>query len=559
MKLISDILSKGDVAQTILLLTLISIVGLLLGRIKIGRFSFGGAFVFFAAIAAGHFATKFGIETNAQMMDFAKNVGLLFFVYTLGLQTGPGFFASLKKGGIKLSLCAVGGIVLETILVIVFALMFNLGAPESAGLYAGSVTSTPMLIAAQGAVLDLDPTALESSAKVGAAYATTYPFSVVAVMLCVFLLSRIFPKSAEKATGRNADKGCLAVEYYISSDKLAHNTVLQLVSKSGCHFVISRIWRNGVVRIPLSDTVIEDGDHILVICSIEDRELLDHFFRKVENRDWNSPDINWNLVDNTLVCKNLRVTNASVVGSSIGQLRLRNKYGVNITRLSRAGITIVPSADTVLQFGDCLAVVGDEEKISTMAKALGNEEKRLDEPQLVPLLLGIFLGVVLGSIPIALPGLSVPLKLGIAGGAIIMGIIMGAAGPHFRLTTYTTRSANLMLRQLGITFFFASVGFSVGGKFVETVFCTQGLIWAGISIVVAVVPLIVLGVFNEKVLKLNFATNMGLLCGVSTNPNALNYANGILDNDAPAEAYATVYPLVTFLRIFVAQVMILLV
>jgi len=558
MKIIADILSRADVVQTIVLLTFISFWGLLLGRVKVGKFSFGGACVFFVAIAAGHFAHKSGIETNAQMMDFAKNFGLLFFVYTLGLQTGPGFFASLKKGGLRLSLSAVGGILLETILVITLAALFKLGAPETVGLYAGSVTNTPMLIAAQETVLDMHPGALEESAKVGAAYATTYPFSVLAVMLCVIILSRLFPESMKKASGQNSGKGCVAVSYHLSGSSAIGKSIARTVAQSGCHFVISRLWRDGVVQIPLSDTVLREGDVILAICGIEDRSKLDDYFGVEDDTNWNNPDIDWDMVDEKLVCKSISVTRPSVVGMTIGDLKLRNKYGVNITRLNRAGITIVPSAATVLQFGDSLTVVGDEVKIKTMGAAMGNEEKRLDEPQVVPLMLGLLLGVVLGSIPVAIPGLSAPLKLGIAGGAIIVGILMGAAGPRFRLTTYTTRSANLMLRQIGITIFFASVGFSVGGKFVETVFCTQGLIWAALSIVIAMVPLLLLGIFNEKVLHLSFAANAGLICGVSTNPNALNYANGIMENDTPAEAYATVYPLVTFLRIFLAQVMILL-
>lgn len=554
----TDIFTQASVAQTVLLLSAISIVGLYLGRIKIGNFSLGGSFVFFAAIAAGHFAHKLGIETNASMMDLAKNFGLILFVYALGLQMGPGFFSSLRKGGVKLNLSAMAVTVLGSVLAVVAALLVGLGIPDAMGLLSGTTTNTPAMIAAQQTVLDIDPAAVQTSHNVASAYAVGYPFSVLTVILCVALLRRIFPKSAERASGRVGDKYTAVTEVCVLNPDFYGKTVKEVVLHSGFHFVISRLWRSGEVMIPVSDTVLQEGDHLMLICSKDDLHRFGALFGHEEATDWNRPDIDWDIIDKTLVSMHLRVTKDNVVGIPLYKLKLRNKFGVNITRINRAGITLVPDANTMLQFGDRLTVVGDEAKIKALGKAVGNEEARLNEPRLIPILGGIFLGVLLGSIPVAIPGMSSPLKLGIAGGPIIMGILMGALGPKFHITTYTTRAANLMLRQMGITFFFASLGFSVGGTFVENVFCARGLEMAALSVVLAAVPFLLIAVFNEKVLHLDFTQNVGLLCGSYTNPNALAYANGLLGNDNAAEAYASVYPLTTFLRVFLAQFIIII-
>jgi len=554
----TELLMQGSVAQTILLLALISIVGLALGRIKVGGVSLGGGFVFFAAIAAGHFASRLGIQTNAGMMDLAKNFGLVVFVYTLGLQCGPGFFSSLRKGGGQTILSCIGVILLGTVITLAIALPLGLSIPQATGLLSGSVTNTPSLISAQQTVLDIKPGATMDSNDVGAAYAVAYPFSILGVMLCLMILNRLFPASLKRSSGQDTDKYTGVTEVRVMNEDVCNKTVAQIVRQSHFHFVISRLWREGNVQIPLSDTVIQKGDHLLIICDKDDLHRFGEVFGHEEDTDWNRPDIDWNIIDNNLISKHIRVTKDNVIGISMGQLKIRNKFGVNITRINRAGITIIPSASTTLQFGDRLTVVGDEEKIKALGKAMGNEEKKLNEPRLIPILTGIFLGVLLGSVPISIPGISMPIKLGIAGGPIIMGILMGAFGHKLHLTTYTTRAANFMLRQMGITFFFASLGFSVGGNFVETVFCMQGLKWAGMALVIVMVPVLSVGIFNEKVLKMDYARNVGLLCGSMSNPNALNYASSILGNDSPAEAYATVYPLTMFIRIFIAQVLIII-
>lgn len=548
---------QGSVAQTILLLTLISIVGLALGKIKVGGISLGSGFVFFAAIAAGHFAGKLGIETNQAMMDLAKNFGLVVFVYTLGLQCGPGFFNSLKKGAGKYFPSSLLLVFFATLGAVIMVFAAGLTVPQAVGLLSGSVTNTPSLIAAQQTVLDIDPAALDASHEVGSAYAVAYPFSVLGVILCVIILCKMFPASAASSRGKSADKNTSAVEVLVTNSEIFGKSVGNVVLQSGFHFVISRLWRDGQVQIPISSTVLNSGDRLLIICDKEDEHKFSDIFGAEGDTDWNREGIDWNIIDNNLVSRHLRVTKDNVVGIRLDQMKIRNKFGVNITRINRAGITIVPSAGTMLQFGDRLTVVGDENKIKALGEAVGNQEIRLNEPQLIPLFVGLFLGVLLGSIPIVIPGISTPLKLGIAGGPIVVGILMGAFGPRFHLKTYTTRAANLMIRQMGINFFFASLGFNVGGDFVETVFCFQGLKWAGLAILLTMIPVLVVGILNEKFFHLDMAHNLGILCGSMTNPNALNYANTVMENETPAEAYATVYPIVTFLRVFLAQVLII--
>ncbi len=546
-----------DAAQTILLLSAISVVGIALGKINIKGISFGGSLVFFVAIAAGHFAGKYGVEANVAMMDYVKNFGLVLFVYTLGLQCGPGFFSSLRQGGIKVNMCSMGSVLLSTLCTVGIAVLVGVDAPKAVGLLCGSVTNTPALIAAQQTVLDIDPSAVQQSNDVGSAYAVAYPFSVLGVLLCIIILKCILPGSFAKSVGKAKDKYTFVVEMRVTNPDLFGKTVAQLLGQSGIRFVISRRWHDSAVEIPLSDTVIEKDDRLLVICSPDDEFRLKEYFGEEVDKDWNRSDIDWNLIDRKLVSRSLRVTNKEIVGRDLSELKLRNKFGVNITRIYRSDVVLLPAAGTKLQFGDRLTVVGDEERIKAMSKAVGNEEKKLNDPQLIPLFFGIFIGVLLGSIPVAIPGMSMPVKLGIAGGPIIVGILMGAFGTKLGFNVYTTHSANLMLRQLGITTFFAALGFGVGGNFVETVFCMEGLKMAGLSVIVAMLPFTIMGLFNDKVLKMDFGQNVGLLCGSMTNPNALSYASSELDNNSAAEAYATVYPLTVFFRVFIAQILII--
>lgn len=557
MNALIELFTEGSAVQTILILTIVSAIGLSLGRVKVKNFSFGNSFVFFAAIAAGHICSKLGVQTDTHMMDLAKNFGLIIFVYILGLQVGPGFFSSLRKGGIHLISSALIMIAFGSAIALVAALTGIVDPTEAVGLLSGSVTNTPSLIAAQQTTTDLCGGNGELALKVGSAYAVAYPFSVLGVVTSVIMLTSIFKKSAAKASGDGGNQYTAATEVSVTREEMIGRTVREAVKSSGKNFVISRIWRDGVVQIPTSDTQIRLGDHLLIICNAEDMHSFDAVFGHEEATDWNRPDIDWDSIDKNLVSSHLYVTQDSVVGKSIAELKLRNRYGVNITRISRAGIVMVPTATTRLQFGDRMTVVGEKARIREMSAIIGNKEEKLREPHLISLLIGVFLGVLAGSLPIVIPGMSTPFKLGIAGGPIIIGILMGMYGHRFGLITYSNPAANQALRQMGITFFYASLGLSVGGSFVETAFCMQGLKWAAGALVISMVPMFVMCVVNEKIFKMNFAHNIGVLSGVMTNPNALAYINDSLGNESAAESYATIYPLTNIVRIFIAQMMVM--
>lgn len=556
MKSLAELFTTESALQTILILTLVSAIGISLGRIKIKNFSFGNSFVFFAAIAAGHFLHRWGVQTNGAMMDLAKNFGLIIFVYLLGLQVGPGFFSSIRKGGMHLLVSALLMILLGTGIIVLTSLLGITDPGEAAGLLSGSVTNTPSLIASQQTATDITG-GTEMAFRVGSAYAVAYPFSVLGVVTSVILLTAIFKKSAAKASGSNNDKYTAATEVSVTRDDIAGRTVRQIVKESDKKFVISRIWRDGRVQIPTSDTEIRMGDHLLIICNTEDMHSFQNIFGHEEQTDWNRPDVDWDSIDKNLVSNNLYVTRSETVGKTIEELKLRNRYGVNVTRISRAGIMMIPSASTVLHFGDRLTVVGEKARIKEMEPTIGNKEEKLREPHMISLLLGVFIGVLFGALPIAIPGMSTPFKFGIAGGPIIIGILMSMFGHRFGLNTYSNPAANQTVRQLGITFFYASLGLGVGTDFVETAFCMQGLKWAAIALMVAMLPMLIMCLVNEKLFKMNFAHNIGTLSGVMTNPNALAYINDTLGNETAAEAYATIYPVTNIVRIFIAQLLLI--
>ena len=327
---------------------------------------------------------------------------------------------------------------------------------------------------------------------------------------------------------------------------------------AACQFVISRIWKGGKLIIPTSETILEKDEHVLVISGKKDVEKIRTIFGQQENVDWNKKDIDWNAIDSQLVSRKVLVTKSEHNGVKLGDLRLRNSYGINITRVNRAGIDLLPSRKLRLQLGDKLTIVGEARAVENVSIILGNESKQLKNPNLLSLFIGIVLGLILGSIPFIIPGISTPIKLGIAGGPILVGILMGAFGPRFHIATYTTRSANLMLRQLGLTIYLAGLGLSAGAGFFSTVFTLEGLKWVLISIVLCVIPVLVIGFIAAKVFKMDYSDNVGMLCGAMANPFALDYAGTGSDGDDPAVAYATVYPVSIFLRVISAQILILL-
>ena len=549
-----DLFTQPSTIQTLLVLAIIAASGLALGKIKIYGISLGITFVFFAGILAGHF----GIEVNKDMLAFAQNTGLIIFVYTLGLQVGPGFFSSFKKGGVKLNLLGIAVVLSGFVLTIGISLACKFPVTEMTGLFSGAVTNTPMLGAAQQAAMQVHPGNPDAITAMSLACAVGYPVGVIG-MIAVIIILRMMNrgKSSQTKACTEPAKPFIA-EFQICNPAIFGKTIKEITALTSSKFVISRVWRKGKVSIPTSDTVIAEHDHLLVISNQADVEKIKALFGEKENKDWNKEDIDWNAVDSMLISRRILVTKTHLNGVRLGSLRLRNLYGINITRVNRAGIDLLASPNLRLQIGDRLTIVGESAAVDNVCKILGNEEKRLNEPNLTAIFIGLAIGVVLGSIPFSIPGMSMPVKLGIAGGPIIIGILMGAFGPRIHLTTYTTQSANLMLREFGLVTYLAGLGLDAGKDFFETVFCTQGLVWIALAFAMAVIPTLAVGITAQKFLKTDYARNVGMLCGSMANPMALNYASTTVDNDEPAVSYATVYPMAMFARVIIVQLAILL-
>lgn len=551
---LEDLFIQPSTIQTLLVLAIIAATGLALGKVKIYGISLGVTFVFFAGIMAGHL----GLEVNKDMLAFAQNTGLIIFVYTLGLQVGPGFFSSFKKGGVKLNLLGIAVVLAGFAMTIAASMTGKWSITEMVGLFSGAVTNTPMLGAAQQAALQVNPDASDTVTEMSLACAVGYPIGVIGMIFVIIILRKLGDGKTGQAKSSSEPAKPFITEFQISNPAIFGKNIREITSLTEAKFVISRVWRNGKVSIPASDTVIMPHDHLLVISSKPDVEKIKALFGEKENKDWNKEDIDWNAIDSMLISKRILVTQAHVNGVKLGSLKLRNLYGINITRVNRAGIDLLASPNLRLQIGDRLTIVGEAAAVDNVGKILGNEEKRLNEPNLIAIFIGLALGVILGSIPFAIPGMSVPIKLGIAGGPIIVGILMGAFGPRFHLTTYTTQSANLMLREFGLVTYLAGLGLDAGEHFFETVFCMDGLIWVGIAFAMAVIPTLAVGIVAQKFLKTDYARNVGMLCGSMANPMALNYASTTVDNDEPAVSYATAYPMSMFARVIIAQLVILL-
>lgn len=559
-----ELFTEQTYLQAILVISLICAVGLMCSKIKIKGVTLGITFVFFAGILAGHF----GLNINPQMLALAQNFGLILFVYALGVQVGPSFFPSLKKGGIRLNLLALGVLVLGTAMALVVCMVTDISLPVSIGLLTGAATNTPMLGAAQQSLLEINPEAVDVSNEMAIACAVGYPFGLIGVIICVILLKFIFRKQVEKPKETHNNQTFIT-EFRVSNPAIYGKTIKEIMKDVAVRMVVSRVWKydkdasdseenKGMVIIPNGDTVLEEGEHVLVLCREPEVGVAEKLFGQTLNKDWNKKDIDWNHIDGSLVSRHVLVTKPHLNGAKLGDLHLRNAYGINITRVNRAGIDILPSSNLHLQVGDKLTIVGREVAIDKVASVLGNQEKELRNPNLFSLFVGLIIGIIFGSIPFAIPGMSVPIKLGIAGGPIIVGILMGAFGSRMGFTTYTTRSANLMLRQIGLTVYLAGLGLSAGPGFFETVFQPQGVLWIVISILMAIIPVLMIGYVATKFCKTSYASNVGMLCGAMANPIALNYALSTVEDDEPSVSYATVYPVGMFLRVITAQMIMLL-
>lgn len=552
-----DIFTEQSYTQAILVLSLICVIGLLCNKLQFKGISLGVTFVFFAGILAGHF----GLAVNPQMLALAQNFGLVLFVYTLGLQVGPSFFPSLKKGGIKLNILAFAVLLSGTALTMLVSRLTGISMPVATGLLTGAATNTPMLGAAQQTLLQIDPAGSLTANEMATACAVGYPFGLIGVILCVVILKALFHKEDSKADSH--DKPAFVTEFRVSNPAIFGKTLREIMKDSNIRIVVSRVWKfdgseRGQVIMPDGDTVLEKGEHVLVLTKEKEAGAAEQIFGEKVVKDWNQKDIDWNHLDGMLVSRHIFVTRNSINGAKLGDLHLRNTYRINITRVNRAGIDILPSRDLRLQIGDKLTVVGEERAVAEVAKVLGNQEKELRNPNLLFIFVGLMLGLLLGSLPIAIPGMNVPIRLGIAGGPIVIGILMGAFGPRLHITTYTTHSANLMLRQFGLTVYLAGLGLSAGPGFFATVLRPEGLLWVAISVLLAIVPVLLVGFIASRWCRTDYASNVGMLCGAMANPIALNYALSTVEDDGPSVAYATVYPVEMFLRVISGQLLMLL-
>ena len=536
--------------QAVIVLSLISAIGLGLGKVRVGGISLGVTFVFFVGILAGHF----GLSIDPQMLNYAESFGLVLFVYALGLQVGPGFFSSFRQGGIQLNMLAMGVVVVGTLMAIAGSYVGGISLPDMMGILCGATTNTPALGAAQQALKQLGLDA--STPALGCA--VTYPLGVVGVILGILLLRKLLVKPQDLVlTDKENDNHTYIGAFQVHNPAVFHKSVRELGELNYPKFVISRLWRDGKVSIPTSETVIEEGDRLLVITSDKNASSLTVLFGEQEHTDWNKEDIDWDAIDSKLISMRILVTRPELNGKKLGTLHLRNHYGINITRVYRSGVQLLATAELTLQLGDRLTVVGEAAAVHNVEKVLGNAVKSLKEPNLVAVFVGIILGLILGAIPISLPGISAPVKLGLAGGPIIVGILIGTFGPRLHMITYTTRSANLMLRALGLAMYLACLGLDAGEHFFETVFRPEGLVWIGTGFLLTVLPVLIVGFIAFKWIKVDFGSVSGMLCGSMANPMALTYANDTIPGDNPSVAYATVYPLCMFLRVILVQIILM--
>ncbi|MBR2169402.1 MAG: putative transporter [Alistipes sp.] len=536
--------------QAVVIVSLICAVGLIFGKVKVLGVSLGVTFVFFAGIVAGHF----GVTIDERMLLFAENFGLILFVYSLGVQVGPGFMSSFRSGGVQLNMLGIAVILIGTAMAVAMSYGFGVPLPEMMGVLSGATTNTPALGASQQTLSQLGlPTAAPALSC-----AVTYPLGVVGVILAIILMNKFFVRQSDIAAPNEEHVGnTFLATLRVQNPGVFGRDMHKVAELVHVPFVISRLWRDGKVILPSNDTVLLEGDRVLVVTARKDIDTIEAMIGLRESIDWNSDKVDWNALDSQLVSRQIIITRPEINGKRLGALRLRNSYGINITRIYRSGVSLLATPDLTLQMGDCVVVVGGERAVLKVEKVLGNAQKELNEPNLTSIYIGIVLGLILGAVPLTLPGISAPVKLGLAGGPIIVGILIGTYGPRLHLITYATRSANLMLRGFGLSLYLACLGLSSGGDFFETAISPAGLIWVGLGFLITVIPVLIVGLAAMRISKVDFGSTCGMLCGSMANPMALNYANDIISGEHASVAYATVYPLSMFLRVVIAQVVLM--
>lgn len=555
-----ELLKPGNMslASTVLLYSFVIFAGIFLGKLKIFGVSLGVTFVLFIGILLGHF----GYAVESDTLHFLREFGLILFIFSIGMQVGPGFFSSFKEGGIRLNMLAMLGIALNVGIMI--TIYFLQGGSEGAssitdmvGVMCGAITNTPALGAAQQTVLQVDSSAYDVSQQMSMGYAAAYPLGVVGIICTMIVLKAIFKINVDdeikeiEDDKNDATQAPAVVTFKVTNELVSGLSMVRLHSLITVDYTCSRIQKpDGRIIIPAAQDTIEMGDICLIVCAQQDEEIFSRFIgQKIE--------MTWPMDKGPVVSRRIVVTQPGYNGKKLGDLHLHETYELNVTRVNRAGMDLLASPNLRLQIGDRVTVVGKLDDIEHLARKLGNSMKRLNEPNLITMFIGIFLGIIVGSLPLQFPGMSVPMKLGLAGGPLVVAILIGAYGHKFHLVTYTNSAANLLLREIGICLFLASVGIAAGKDFAETVFNLKGAQWVGYGFIITVIPLIVVGCIARGKYKLNYLSIIGMMSGSYTDPPALAYSNKVANNDAPAVAYSTVYPLTMFMRVIVAQVIVL--
>ena len=548
-----------SIAHIALLYSIVIAVGILLGKIKIGGISLGVTFVLFAGIVAGHI----GFTAPVNILSFIQDFGLILFVFCIGLQVGPGFFESFKKGGVTLNLLSTTTVLLNV--VVMFACYFiffdtndKTNLPMMVGTLYGAVTNTPGLGAANEALESVwaDKSTLP---QIASGYACAYPLGVLGIIGATIAIrfitgTKLAEEEEELREAEAEDPHAKPHQMHlkVNNTYLAGRTVEQINEFLNRDVVFSRLMHEGKVSIPSSQDVLEMGDEVLVVCAEADAEAIQAFIGPEIEMAWEEEDSNQPMISRRIV-----VTNSSMNGKTLGKMHFSSVYGVTVTRISRQGLDVFASRNYRFQVGDKILVVGPKDNVSRIAEIMGNSVKRLDHPNIATIFIGIIVGILFGSIPFAIPGMPVPLKLGIAGGPLIIAILIGRFGHRMKLNTYTTTSANMMLREIGLVLFLASVGIKAGANFWHTVVQGDGLLYVATGFIITIVPILIVGVIARLKFKFNYFTLMGMIAGTYTDPPALAYANSICSREAPAIGYSTVYPLSMFLRIFTAQLIVL--
>lgn len=547
---INGLFNIHSALQGVIIVSLVCAAGLALGKIKFGGVSLGVAFVFFIGIAVGNF----GFNMDAQMLNYCETFGLVLFVYTLGLHVGPNFFSSLLHEGKALNMWSLAVILLGTVMAVALTYALNVPMSDMVGILSGATTNTPALGAAQQALEHMGV----NSSRAALATAVTYPLGVVGVIFAMILLRKFFVKPDDlELKGTDEENHTYVGQYVVVNPAIIGKTIAEISQDTHTKFIISRIWRDEEVILPQGSTVLENHDNLLVIANKDDVASMEILFGQTVRRDWNKEQIDWNKIDSNVESRIIVLTKSELNGKLLGQLRLRDMYNVNVSRVVRGDIKLLATEDLRLRYGDHLTIVGTPRDIDHAENFLGNSVKTLNEPNLGNIFLGMILGLAIGTIPINLPGMESPIRLGIAGGPIIMGILVGTFAPRFHMVSYTTRSASLMLRKLGLSLYLACIGLDAGRGFLDTVFRPEGLMWVGLGFLLTVLPIFIIALIALRTKKYDFGSICGILCGAMANPMALVYANDTTKGETSNISYATVYPLGMFIRVIIAQVLVM--